>query len=478
MKLTPVKMTISDRERLCFQKYFKRGVPKIAETSWTELHEVRSEIIKRSREMLDLSESEKRNLLEDEEVAYSLASEMLDCINQEFRNREEKGTKDPINWSASFSYPDGYPTPEGKFVYATKGERQGTGKEFRNLFYAHDPDVALSTDGFVNIAEFFQCVASQKRDERLREARVEGRSNVIKDGISGGFAAPAAFTADLMDKALLADEIFRPLSLVLPMEAGSVAAPMFDMDTRTDGDLMGLSLEFYGENEDMTVQTGKLKSKTLIAKKGAILWEESRELVQDGPAFHAKLTTMLPRIIANGLDRNFYKGNGVAKPLGAINCNSTLKVTRNTGGSILYADIKGLWGKLHPQCLKNAIWIVNAASIPQLLALKDDNNNAIWFPGMSGSVKDGVPQTLYGRPVFYCEAAPALGTTGDIALLDPTWYVIGLRQDMIVETSNAPGWTRDVVSFRITLRLDGMPMMGKAITMEDGTQLTWAAVLT
>lgn len=96
---------------------------------------------------------------------------------------------------------------------------------------------------------------------------------------------------------------------------------------------------------------------------------------------------------------------------------------------------------------------------------------------MNGSVKDGVPQTLFGRPVLYCEAAPAVGTSGDIALCDLSNYVIGTRQDLSIESSNAPGWTRDVVSFKLTLRTDGQAMWSKALLMEDGSELSWAAVL-
>jgi HK97 family phage major capsid protein len=111
------------------------------------------------------------------------------------------------------------------------------------------------------------------------------------------------------------------------------------------------------------------------------------------------------------------------------------------------------------------------------LDLKDANNNSIWFPGLNGSIKDGVPQTLYGRPCLFLDSAPAIGVTGDICLCDPTFYCIGLRQEMYIESSNAPGFTRDMTTFRLTMRFDGQPMFAKKITMEDGTELSWAAVL-
>jgi HK97 family phage major capsid protein len=82
---------------------------------------------------------------------------------------------------------------------------------------------------------------------------------------------------------------------------------------------------------------------------------------------------------------------------------------------------------------------------------------------MGGSVKDGMPMTLYGRPILLCETAAAVGTKDDICLADLTQYVIGMRRELILDVSNAPGWSGDVVSFRMTLRLDGRPIFRDSI---------------
>ena len=50
-----------------------------------------------------------------------------------------------------------------------------------------------------------------------------------------------------------------------------------------------------------------------------------------------------------------------------------------------------------------------------------------------------------------------LGTAGDLALCSFGSYVVGARKEMSIDVSNAPGWSRDVVSLRILLRGDGQP---------------------
>lgn len=473
--------TLNDeRAKLNFKKLTHVETPKeYWSESWGDLHELRSKTTKGLQHILDVADAEKRDLSDEENSAYKFGDELLDALNSEFEIRSERNTKSPVDLSNKLYRPSGQMISDGRngTRFIPDGSKTGSGREFRNLFYPVNPNVELNDDGFNNLGEFFQAVVSQKRDERLKEAPIEGRTNVIGTGVSGGFAVPAAFTEILLDKALLADEIFRPRALVLPMEGPSVAAPMFDTEDRTGGDLFGLSLEFYPENSDMDIQSAKLRLNNLIAKKAAIVWEESRELVQDSPAFNTRLTSMLPRVVAAGLDRAFYTGNGVGRPLGLVNANSTITVTRNTANVILYADIIGLWGKLHPQCHRNSVWIINSASIPQLLALIDAGSHSIWHPGMSGSVKDGVPQTLFGRPVLYCDAAPAVGSSGDIALCDLTSYIVGLRQDSMIESSTGPGFVRDVVTFKFTIRIDGFPMWSKPLKMEDGSELSWAAIL-
>jgi hypothetical protein len=85
-----------------------------------------------------------------------------------------------------------------------------------------------------------------------------------------------------------------------------------------------------------------------------------------------------------------------------------------------------------------------------------------------------VPATLFGKPILFTEKTPALGTAGDLILCDLSQYAIGLRQDVILDRSNAPGWTRDVESFRVILRADGASLWSNAVTPANGTNtLSW-----
>jgi HK97 family phage major capsid protein len=464
-----------ERGGLEFKKLTNTSLPKLPyyDLTWDALHELRSKVKKGAQSILDVAEKESRSLNEDENIGFRFATDLLDAVNEDFEIRSERSTREPVDLSnkeLTEAYHWGRST-ERREISATENRA-----EYRLVHFANDPHRELSTDGFRSMAEFFTAVANGGRDSRLREASIESRTNTIGTGASGGFAVPEGYTEFLLDHALMCDEIVRPRALNLTMETPQIAAPAFDGDTRTSG-IFGIRLKMYGEGTTIDVQTPQLRSQNIEARKGIIDWECTRELVQDSPGFDTRLRTLLPRVVARDLDDLFLFGDGVTEPMGISKCASTLGIARNTASSILYADIKNLWAKLHPACHKNAVWILNSTNIPELLALKDDANCALWQPGMNGNIRDGVPQTLYGRPILFCETSPALGTQGDLILCDLLQYICAFRQEMMIETSNAPGWSRDVVSFRLSLRFEGRPVFANPITLENGNTVSWAATI-
>ena len=106
------------------------------------------------------------------------------------------------------------------------------------------------------------------------------------------------------------------------------------------------------------------------------------------------------------------------------------------------------------------------------------DNNLVYIPGQFMGVSGAVPAYLFGKPIIFTEKTPALGTEGDLMLVDLSQYAIGMRQEIVIDRSNAPGWTRDVESFRVILRADGQSLWDEAVTPANGTNtLSWCVIL-
>jgi HK97 family phage major capsid protein len=82
----------------------------------------------------------------------------------------------------------------------------------------------------------------------------------------------------------------------------------------------------------------------------------------------------------------------------------------------------------------------------------------------------GAPQgTILGRPFFLTEKLSALGTTGDVAFVAPSYYLIGDRQGLTIDVSTHVGFVSDKTYFRVVERLDGQPWLSSAVTPRKGS---------
>jgi HK97 family phage major capsid protein len=107
--------------------------------------------------------------------------------------------------------------------------------------------------------------------------------------------------------------------------------------------------------------------------------------------------------------------------------------------------------------------------LPELMQMQDPGNHYIWQP----NARDDVAGSLFGYPVIMSEKVPQ----GTILLVDWAHYVIGLGPDITLEKNNAPGWSRDVTSFRAIVRADGVGSWSAPHTAANGNVYSWAVVL-
>lgn len=88
------------------------------------------------------------------------------------------------------------------------------------------------------------------------------------------------------------------------------------------------------------------------------------------------------------------------------------------------------------------------------------------------------PQSVFGFPLFVSEKGIEYRSRTRIILVALSAYAMGFREQIILETSNVPGWSEDLVSFRVIARLDGHALLDAAVTPAyGGDTLSWAITL-
>jgi len=287
-------------------------------------------------------------------------------------------------------------------------------------------------------------------------------------GELGGFSIPVEHAGFLMDKSL-ESEIVRPRAKVYPMKHSQLQIAKWNNNDHTQGLYGGLQGVWQVENGVNDVQEGALELVTLQKNKLAIFSEISNELMFDSAVFEAELGAALRRGIGWYLDSAFISGNGAGagEPVGVLNDPALIQVARNNPGAVDYDDLANMFAALYKG--GRAVWMTSDDLLPELMQMQDPGNHYIWQP----NARDDVAGSLFGYPVIMSEKVPQ----GTILLCDWQHYVIGLGPDVTLEKNNAPGWARDVTSFRAIVRADGVGSWSGPHTAANGNVYSWAVVL-
>jgi HK97 family phage major capsid protein len=81
---------------------------------------------------------------------------------------------------------------------------------------------------------------------------------------------------------------------------------------------------------------------------------------------------------------------------------------------------------------------------------------------------EGPPARILGRPVVISEKVENLGDKGDINFVDLSYYLIGDRQALTVESSPHYRFQNGETSYKFVSRVDGRPWLQSALTPRNG----------
>ena len=299
-----------------------------------------------------------------------------------------------------------------------------------------------------------------------------------EDPGSGGFLIPEILRSQLLEMAL-EDTIIRQRATVIPMSTLRVPIPTVDDTSHVSSVFGGVTYFWAEESAALPESQASFARVVLDAKKLVGFFKVPNELLADAPAFSAWFDQRIPAGLAFFEDVAFLAETGAGTPEGIIGSPAYITVTRNTASKILFPDLVNMWQRLLPQSQKNAIWIASHDAFAQIASLQLSTANAspgIWFGGYAGSdASDSPPISLFGRPVHFTEKVPAMGTTGDISLVDPSYYLIGDRQSASMMASEHFAFQNDQTAYRIIERVDGRPWLQTALTPHNNSANTLSA---
>ena len=230
---------------------------------------------------------------------------------------------------------------------------------------------------------------NQKQDEKTGRApdaykkafwdqfRMRGTTPELRNALQigtdseGGYLCPDEYERRLID-GLHETNIVRQLATVIQTASGEHKIPI----VASHGSASWVDEEgAYQESDD---SFGQL---SLSAYKLGTMIKISEELLHDSVFdMETYIANEFSRRIGNGEEEAFVKGNGTGKPTGVIHdtYGAQTGVTTAAADKISADELIDLYHSLLTPYRKNAVWLMNDATVQYLRKLKDGNGQYLW----------------------------------------------------------------------------------------------------
>ena len=389
----------------------------------------------------------------------------------ELRNKRAQKLAAARAFLESNRTPDGFLSQENDAAYtAMESDIANLGKEISRMERLEAMDAELSRPLTSPLTEKPAAVA--KTDEKTGRASDEYSAafwnqtrrkdsvtpemkNALQEGVDseGGYLVPDEFEHTLV-QALEQENIVREHAHVFTTSSGNHKIPV----VTSKGTASWIDEEgAIPESDDVFGQ------QMIGAHKVGTLIKVSEELLNDS-AFDLEgyFASEFARRIGNKEEDAFFNGDGVGKPLGilAATGGAQVGVTAASATAVTADEIIDLFYSLEAPYRKNAIWVLNDASIAAIRKLKDNNGQYLWQPALH----EGTYDTLLGKRIFTSPFVPEMKSGKKSVIFgDLSFYWIGDRQGITFKRLNERYADTGQIGFIATKRLDGKLILPEAV---------------
>ncbi len=417
-----------------------------------ELLQSRAEKHARMKQLLETAETEKRDLTAEEDAEFRTLEGEYDALSRDIERYQRVQAQDDAQAQII------NPARRANIIVPGRSQDESEFKSF---------------------GEFLYSVRFRRNDRRLQNQEYresEERDMSMGEGAGGGFAVPKQFIPELLQVSPQ-EAIFRPRARVIPAgDPPDAEVTLPTLDQSTDRNMYGgVTVSWINEGGAKPQTDARLKEVTLKPHEAAGYVVVTDKLLRNWAAAGSLVNTLLRQATIAAEETAFLTGTGNGKPLGITLANCAIKINRTTANSIVTADIDSMYGRALRRGT-GLVWIASPTIIPQLLGLIDAANHRLFIPSLTG-VAGAPPTTLYGLPILFNERQPALGTLGDLMLVDLGYYLIKDGSGPFIAASEHVFFTNNKTVIKVFWNVDGQPWLSSAIAVEGATTNTLSPIV-
>lgn len=286
----------------------------------------------------------------------------------------------------------------------------------------------------------------------------------------GGYLIPEAFSPDFLQIRPERDPM-GSLTQKVPMPRPIVRIPARTDKNHTTSVAGGLTVTRRPETVAGTSSQMQMEQVVLEAHSLFGLSYATEEMLMDSAeVFIAMLETGFRDQFVYKLIDERINGTGVGEFEGVMKSDALVSVAREPGQgkTILMENILNMrsrcWG------YEDAVWLANHDTLPQFGLMAQQVGTAgtgmIWLPSM----REGLPDTLLGRPLMFTEYTQTLGTQGDLLLTNWSQFLEGTYQPIQGVSSIHVRFVQHERAFKFWTRNAGRCWWRSALTPKNSAK--------
>jgi len=390
-----------------------------------ELREKRAKAWEAAKGFLDSHRTEKGTLTAEDDATYTRMEKDISDLGKEIERLERQDALD-----AELNKPVGKPITGRPNAAREQTDKPGRASEnYKNSFW----NLMRSKAAMPEVVNALQ----------------------IGTDSEGGYLVPDEFERTLVES-LEEENIFRQLAKVIQTSSGDRKIPV----VASKGTASWIDEEgAFTESDDAfgQVSIGAYKLGTMI--------KVSEELLNDSVFdLESYISREFGRRIGAKEEEAFFTGDGSGKPTGVLAASGGAQtgITAASATAITADELIDLFYALNSPYRKNAVWLLNDATVKAVRKLKDAQGQYLWQP----SLVAGTPDTILGRPVKTSAYMPTLAASAKtVAFGDFGYYWIADRQGRSFKRLGELYAANGQVGFLGSQRVDGKLILPEAIKL-------------
>lgn len=336
------------------------------------------------------------------------------------------------------------------------------------------PQAMEAKYGFKSFNEFLFAVKDWR--DPNHQAIWNGKAKALTTAGSGEFLIPQEWENQILSVALDSNQFFSRARKI-PLKGNSVKLPyVINFDHYTAGQLFGGVIAYWTSEEgSLTASQPKFGAVELSLEKLTLLTPVTNEMLEDAPmGLPSFLQDIFGQVLNFKLEEKFINGNGAGEPLGIMNASAksaVAKDTSQTASTITTGNLARMKATMYKGGKSRAIYIYgdDPKIYENILNAQIGTSYTPAFVPAGGYGNNTTLDRILGSPAVESEHMQAIGTEGDIIYVDPSQYLVAVKQNdnPKFDSSMHLYFDTDKTAFRLTYRCDGACWWKSALTTAD-----------